>query len=189
MWDVPEPAFARASRATHLVMSNWQLSGIVTAMSGLPIDMFDPAGGSLYAQIGARPNWATGANRRTAMSNVPQGYYFNPAAFAQAIVPVGSAIPSAHDSTALAGEDGTDLGDVGRNVLRGPGQQNVDFSIARRFPLTESKNIEFHADLFNVFNHANCDNPVSDISRSDFGRVLAFSSSPRIVQFALKLIF
>src|SRR2546423_1035599 len=102
VWDVPEPAFAHTSRAAHFAMSNWQLSGIVTAMSGLPIDMFDPAGGSLYGQIGARPNWATGANRRTAMSNVPQGYYFNPAAFAQAIVPVGSAIPSAHDSTALA---------------------------------------------------------------------------------------
>src|SRR5882724_2422143 len=189
VWDVPEPAFARASRAAHLVMSNWQISGIVTAMSGLPIDMFDPAGGSLYGQIGARPNWAMGANPRTAMSNVPQGYYFNPNAFAQAVVPAGSAIPSAHDSTALAGEDGTDLGDVGRNVLRGPGQQNVDFSIARRFPLTESKNLEFHADLFNVFNHANRDTPISDISRSDFGRVLAFSSSPRIVQFALKLIF
>jgi len=189
VWDVPEPAFAHASRGAHLVMSNWQFSGIVTAMSGLPIDMFDPAGASLYGQIGARPNWATGANSRTAMTDVPQGYYFNPAAFAQAIVPAGSAIPSAHDSTALAGEDGTDLGDVGRNVLRGPGQQNVDFSIARRFPLTESKNLEFHADLFNVFNHANRDNPVSDISRSDFGRALAFSSSPRIVQFALKLIF
>ena len=123
------------------------------------------------------------------MTNVPRGYYFNPNAFAQAVVPAGTAIPSAHDSTALAGEDGTDLGDVGRNVLRGPAQQNVDFSIARRFPLTESKNIEFRADLFNVFNHANRDNPVSDISRIDFGRVLAFSSSPRIVQFALKLIF
>jgi len=107
----------------------------------------------------------------------------------QAIVPAGSAIPSAHDSTALAGEDGTDLGDVGRNALRGPGQQNVDFSIARRFTFTESKALEFRADLFNLFNHANRDNPVSDISRSDFGRVLAFSSSPRIVQFALKLTF
>ena len=37
-----------------------------------------------------------------------------------AVVPAGTAIPTAHDSTALAGEDGTDLGDVGRNVLCGP---------------------------------------------------------------------
>jgi hypothetical protein len=120
VWDVPEPAFARASRATHLVMSNWQLSGIMTAMSGLPIDMFDPAGGSLYGQIGGRPNWAAGANRRTAMSNVPPGYYFNPNAFAQAIVPAGSAIPSAHDSTALAGEDGPISATLGATYCADP---------------------------------------------------------------------
>jgi hypothetical protein len=123
------------------------------------------------------------------MTNVPQGYYFNPRAFAQALVPAGIAIPSAQDSTALAGEDGTDIGDVSRNVLRGPRQQNVDFSVMRRFPLNELKNLEFRADLFNIFNHANRDNPVSDITRSDFGRVLAFSSSARIAQFALKLSF
>ena len=74
-------------------------------------------------------------------------------------------------------------------MLRGPSQSNLDFSLGKRFPLTESKALEFHADFFNVFNHANRDNPVSDITASDFGRVLAFSSSPRIVQLALKLSF
>jgi hypothetical protein len=59
----------------------------------------------------------------------------------------------------------------------------------RRFALNESKNLEFRADLFNIFNHANRDNPGSDISRSDFRRVLAFSSSSHIAQFALKLSF
>ncbi len=189
VWDVPEPDFAHGVAMMHRLLSNWQLSGIVTAMSGLPIDIFDPSGGSLYGQIGARPNWALGASRATAMTNVPHGYYFNPSAFAQALIPAGNAIPSARDSTALAGEDGTDIGDVRRNVLRGPRQQNVDLSVMRRFPLTESKDLEFRADLFNVFNHANRDNPVSDITRSDFGRVLAFSSSSRIAQFALKLSF
>jgi hypothetical protein len=190
VWDLPEPDFAHGVAMMHRLLSNWQLSGIVTAMSGLPIDLFDPSGGSLYGQFGARPNWASGASRTTAMTDVPQGYYFNPRAFAQALIPAGNAIPSAHDSTALAGEDGTDIGDVRRNVLRGPGQQNVDFSVVRRFTLTrESKNLEFRVDLFNIFNHANRDNPVSDITRSDFGRVLAFGSSPRIAQFALKLSF
>jgi hypothetical protein len=189
VWDVPEPEFAHAAATMHCLLSNWELSGIVTVMSGLPIDIFDLSGGSLYGQIGARPSWASGANRATAMTNVAHGYYFNPSAFAQALVPAGSAIPSAHDSTALAGEDGTDIGDVSRNVLRGPRQQNVDFSVMKRFPLSESRNLEFRADLFNIFNHANRDNPVSDITRSDFGRDLAFSSSPRIAQFALKLSF
>jgi hypothetical protein len=74
-------------------------------------------------------------------------------------------------------------------VLRGPRQSNIDFSVAKRFPVTESKNLEFHADLFNLLNQANQDNPVSDISVSDFGRIVSFSSSPRIVQLSLKLNF
>jgi hypothetical protein len=159
-------------------------------MAGLPVDVFDPAGGSLYGLFaGARPNWAPGATRRTATTNAPRGYYFNPLAFAVATVQPGQPIPSANDSTALAGDQGTDIGNVGRNVLRGPAQNNIDFSFGKRFPLTESKRIEFRADFFNLSNHANRDNPVSDISSADFGKVLSFSSGPRIVQFALNFAF
>ena len=96
---------------------------------------------------------------------------------------------SAHDPTALAGDLGTDIGNVGRDVLRGPSQNNVDFSVGKRIPLTEPKSIELHADFFNLFNHANRGNLISDISTVDFGKVLSFSSTPRIVQFALKFSF
>ena len=192
LWDVPEPSFAHGSRVTRLLFSNWQLSGIVTAMSGLPVDIFDPGGGFLYGLFGARPNWAAGVNHRTAISSVPPSYYFNPSAFSQALVQPGQPIPSAHDPTAAvdpAAESATDIGNVGRNILRGPSQSNVDISLGKRFPLAESKLIEFRADFFNVLNHPNRDNPVSDISTPDFGKVLSFSSSPRIVQFALKFTF
>ena len=97
-----------------------------------------------------------------------------------------------HDPNAIvdpAAEPGTDIGDVGRNVLRGPHQSNLDFSVEKRFQLAESRALEFHADFFNLLNHANRDNPVSDISNADFGKVLSFSASPRIVQFALKFSF
>jgi len=78
---------------------------------------------------------------------------------------------------------------VGRNVLRGPGQSNLDFSVGKRFPIAESKTLEFHADFFNVLNHPSRDNPVSDISTADFGKTLSSSSSPRIVQLSLKFNF
>ena len=104
----------------------------------------------------------------------------------------GQPIPSARDATALVdltAEPGTDIGNVGRNVLRGPNQSNLDFSVQKRFPVAESTVIEFQADFFNLLNHANRDNPVSDISTADFGKVLSFSSSPRIIQFGLKVTF
>jgi Carboxypeptidase regulatory-like domain/TonB dependent receptor-like, beta-barrel/TonB-dependent Receptor Plug Domain len=189
MWDVPQFGFARNSTAARLLTSHWQLLGIVTVISGLPIDLFDPGGGSLYGLAGARPNWAPGANRRSALSNIPPGYSFNPAAFVSDGVPPGQAIPSAHDATALAPEGGTDLGNVGRNLLRSPSQSNIDVSMAKRFSLTESKDLEFHADFFNLLNYANRDNPVSDIGVADFGRIVSFSSSPRIVQLSLKFNF
>jgi len=192
VWDVPQPGFAHNSTATRLLFSHWQLSGILTAMSGLPVDIFDPGGGLLYGQFGARPNWTAGANSKTAMNNIPRGYYFNPSAFVAALVQPGQLIPSAYDRTAVVdpgAEAATDIGNVGRNILRGSSQSNVDISLGKRFPLAESKLLEFRADFFNLLNHPNRDNPVSDISTPDFGKVLSFSSSPRIVQFALKLTF
>jgi hypothetical protein len=89
----------------------------------------------------------------------------------------------------LAGDLGTDIGDVGRNLLRGPSQSNIDCSVGKRFPFTESRILEFRADIFNLRNHANRDNPISDISNVGFGKVLTFSSSPRIVQLALRFVF
>jgi hypothetical protein len=178
-------------------------------MSGLPIDIVDGGAGSLYGFSGvltfARPSWAQGANTRTAISNVPAGYFFNPFAFVRPVVPAGQLIPSSN-GTARADTLGTDFGNVGRNVLRGPGQTNVDFSIIKRFPLSESKNLEFRAEFFNLFNHVNFANPLSNFNAvpfasinpstgqitgdpGDFGRITATSNNPRLIQFALKLNF
>ena len=101
----------------------------------------------------------------------------------------------------------TDLGNVGRNVLFGPRQTNVDFSVIKRFPIRESKNIEFRAEFFNQVNFAN---PISNFNAvpataidpsngkilnilnnnpGDFGRIISTSNNPRIIQFAVKLNF
>ena len=85
----------------------------------------------------------------------------------------------------------------------GPDRLTLDFSIIKRFPLRESKNIEFRAEFFNLFNHVNFANPISNlnavgsidpntgqiISPGDFGRINSTSNNPRLVQFALKLNF
>lgn len=170
-------------------------------MSGLPIDIFDPVGGSVYGLVGARPNWAHGASRKTARADIPRGYYFNPAAFAEAIIQPNQPIPSAHDSTALAGDIETDLGTVGRNVLRGPLQSNLDLSVAKVFSFEKSRSLQFRVDFFNLLNHPSHDNAVSNLGVAqldtqgqivvpgDFGRLLNYDSSPRIIQLSLKFYF
>jgi hypothetical protein len=45
LWDLPQPTFATSSRTGSMPLSGWQLSGIVTAMSGLPIDVVDQLAG------------------------------------------------------------------------------------------------------------------------------------------------
>ena len=187
-----------------MLLSNWQLAGIITAMSGLPIDIVDSNAGSFYFGQNSglsRPSWAPGATRSTTTSNVPPGYFFNPFAFVRPVVPVGQLIPSSN-GTATAGANGTDFGNVGRNVLRGPRQTNVDFSIIRRFPIGESRNIEFRAEFFNLLNHVNFANPISNLNAAsldqntgqimnpgDFGHIASTSNNPRLIQFAVKLNF
>jgi len=208
LWDVPRPTFATSSRTVSLLLSDWQLSGIVTAMSGLPIDVVDQLAGSFYGLNNGfgRPNFAPGADSAAATSNVPNGFFFNPYAFARAVVRSGQPIPSS-GGAAFADARGTDFGSVGRNILRGPVQANVDFGVARRFRVTESKSIEFRAEFFNLLNRVNFANPMSDfngiassggsidpntggvLSPGAFGRIISTSSNPRIIQFALKFNF
>jgi hypothetical protein len=207
LWDLPRPNLPQRSTAGRLLFSNWQVAGIITAMSGLPIDIVDSGAGSFYglnsANALARPSWAPGSTRSTATGNIPAGYFFNPFAFVRPAVLTGQLIPSSN-GTATASATGTDFGNVGRNVLRGPGQINVDFSIIKRFSFSESKNIEFRAEFFNLFNHVNFANPISNLNAlqssggsidsntgriidpGDFGRIISTSNNPRLIQFALK---
>jgi len=210
LWDLPRPSFATHSEVTKLLFTDWQVAGIITAMSGLPIDIIDGGAGSFFGLSGGnnalvRPNWAPGATVSTATSNIPAGYFFNPLAFVRPVVLAGQIIPSSN-GTATAGAIGTDIGNVGRNVLRGPGQSNVDFSVFKRFPIGESKSIEFRTEFFNLFNQVNFANPISNLSAvaatsinantgqitgdpGDFGRITSASNNPRLIQFALKLTF
>lgn len=201
LWDIP------GRRNQSVLLSNWELSGIIVAMSGLPIDIIDSNAGSLYLGNNnglSRPSWAPGATRATATQNVLAGYFFNPYAFARPVVKAGQAIPSSN-GTAIAGATGTDFGNVGRNVLRGPSQANFDFSIIKRFPFRESTNLELRAEFFNLFNHVNFANPISNFNAAgginsnngqimpdnagDFGRIISTSNNPRLIQFVAKLNF
>jgi hypothetical protein len=207
LWDLARPAFAENSTVSRLLFSNWEVAGIITAMSGLPIDITDSNAGSFYFgtnSTASRPSWAPGATRSTAMENVPVGYFFSPFAFVRPVVLTGQVIPSSN-GTATAGDTGTDFGNLGRNVLRGPGQTNVDFSVIKRFSLGESKNLELRAEFFNLLNHVNFASPVSNFNAvpsmsisntgqitgdpGDFGRITATSNNPRLIQFALKINF
>jgi hypothetical protein len=210
LWDLPEPSFARTSRVGKLFFSRWQIAGIITGMSGLPIDIIDGGSGSFFGLSGGnnalvRPSWAPNATTGTATSNIPAGYFFNPFAFVRPVVLNGQIIPSSNGA-ARANATGTDIGNVGRNALRGPNQSNIDISMIKRFSISESRDIEVRAEFFNLLNRVNFANPVTNLSAvpatsidantgritgtpGDFGRIVATSNNPRLVQLAIKLNF
>jgi hypothetical protein len=85
---------------------------------------------------------------------------------------------------------GTIFGNLGRNILRGPDQRNVDVALIKSTRVDEKVSMVFRWEVFNVFNHPNFANPASDVSSpSTFGKVSAMSANPRIMQFGLKLEF
>ncbi len=88
------------------------------------------------------------------------------------------------DPTANAGQFGTE----GRNVNVGPAYADWDFGVLKNFKVTESKQIQFRAELFNILNRANFRLPDSDISSPTFNYILA-ANAPRQVQFALKFMY
>lgn len=94
---------------------------------------------------------------------------------------------------------------AGRNTLRLPAIENFDISIFKNFAITETIKMQFRADFFNAFNHAqyvpgsvNGTNPinttavgrVNTVTSRDFNRPeRVFSSNPRVIQLALRLNF
>ncbi len=73
--------------------------------------------------------------------------------------------------------------------MRGPGLQNVDLSLFKSIGLTETSKLQFRAEVFNVFNHANFLPPVNDIRSPDFGRIIETATDAREIQFGLKFMF
>ncbi|MGB6474720.1 MAG: TonB-dependent receptor [Candidatus Sulfotelmatobacter sp.] len=159
------------------VLGNWQLNGIFTAMSGGPFTVFDSNDVSLQGQAPEITGFS--ANRPNLIGNPNSGprtprEWFNVSAFQQLQPdPLGRFEV---------------FGDEGRNVVAGPGYVNWDASAFKNIRLTESKELQFRGELFNLLNHTNFRLPVSDIESPTFGQIQS-DVSPRVIQVALKFLF
>jgi len=179
-WDLP--FFTHADGWQGKVLGGWQVSGITTFQTGTPFTVYDSTGVS--AQGGApeisgfpsdRPNLVGDPTKGSCVNGAHAGTpdcWFNPAAFQQL------------DPVTQIGE----FGNAGRNIVQGPGFQQWDFSALKNFYFTESRNLQFRAEFFNVFNHANFGLPVNDMNSANTGTIQT-SQAGRLVQLALKFFF
>jgi hypothetical protein len=182
-YDYELPFFSRAHGIRSAFLSHWSVAGITTFQSGLPFRVTDSLGGSAYGVATPDVSTADLAPGYTLASALTSGSidkridgYLNPAAFVPA---------------AVVGIDGsTAFGTLGRNVFRGPFQQNWDMSIAKTWTVTEGQSLKFAVDLFNVWNHPVFDKPsITDIESASFGRITNTVGTPRLMQFSLRYAF
>jgi outer membrane receptor protein involved in Fe transport len=156
-------------------LGGWKLDGIATLMSGTPFTVFDS--NDVSAQGSAPEITGFSAQRPNLVGNPNNGprtvnAWLNTDAFLRL------------DPTANAGQFGTER----RNVNIGPAYADWDFAALKNFKVTESKQLQFRAELFDVLNRTNFRLPDSDISSPTFNHILA-AEAPRQVQFALKFMF
>ena len=170
-WELP--FWKQGHNWYQRVLGNWQVNGITTFMSGTPFTVEDQSYSDDAPEITGfssfRPNLV--GNPNNGPRTVAQ--WVNTNAFQRIDL-----------TTTPAGVYGTE----GRNVVQGPGLAQWDFSAFKNIPLAESKNLQFRAEFFNLFNRANFQLPNSDISSTTFGQIQQ-ALEPRLIQFAMKFVF
>jgi hypothetical protein len=86
---------------------------------------------------------------------------------------------------------GTDFGNSSTGIVNGPGQANLDFSLAKTIPLRwpEEGHVQLRAEFFNAFNHPQFADPDNSFNSATFGVISGTSVNPRVGQLALKFSF
>jgi len=200
------PFYKGATGATGALLGGWALSGITIFQSGAPFSVTDSAAGTAYlgaglasATLGAQLASGGSIGRGTTSGEIHSRLngYLSLANFTTARVadPLGClADPNFACTTAF--------GNLGRNIYRGPFQQNWDFSLIKNIKITERQSLRFTTDFFNIWNHVNFANPSNNdvetithdslgnpTSDGPFGKIFSTVGTPRLVQFSLRYAF
>lgn len=80
-------------------------------------------------------------------------------------------------------------GDVARDSFRSKSVFNTDFTLSKQFPISERTQLQFRAEVYNLFNIMNYDVPDPDLSDPSFGQITNLVTTPRQFQFGLRLSF
>jgi hypothetical protein len=162
------PSLNNLGKAASMLLGGWQANAIISVHSGTPVNITSGTDSNLDGVGNDRPN-QTGNPSVTHTRTATNVAWFTSSVFQ--VAPYGT------------------YGNVGRNSLMGPGYINSDLSFFRLFPIYKEHQLQFRAELFNAFNHANLNNPNGNVaSGSGFGKITS-ATVGRIAQFGLKYSF
>lgn len=177
-WDLPINELVGAS---NRLTKGWSVYPIFTHRSGFPL------------------NVSAGLNRSSSSAG-PSGYGDQTLIHPMLIGPLTTFDPHQIQTinsltgnfwfniASLTNTGLTGYGTLPRNAFRGPGRTNLDFALAKDTPITERISTEFRAEAFNIFNHAEWNNPVTSFTSAQFGQIVT-TADPRILQFAIRIKF
>lgn len=178
--------FLQGEGLRRWLAAGWQVNGIVTAHTGeavTPLFSFDASNTGSFAY---RPDIVGEPNRAGPVAANPSciapaqihtlATWYNPCAFATPALAPGQVFSHL-------------FGNARRGSIRGPGAYNVDFSVFKNFKFSEYRNLQFRAEAFNLFNHAQFGNPVNTVDVPGFSGQITSAGRARELQLALKLTF
>ncbi len=157
------------------LLGGWQINGILTMATGMPFSVFATSD----ASCGCTANDMRAD--RIADGNLPEDKrsitgWFDKTAFKD---------PPSSTPT----EGGGRVGNAGRSIIYGPDLTLMDFSLFKKFKLSERLQMQFRAEFFNIFNNTNFLYPKPENATWQSGGLITQARDPRIGQLAIKLIF
>jgi hypothetical protein len=172
------------NRIADLAIGGWELNGINTANTGIPLNVFYapsaandvtglPTNSEYRGTAMLRPNITGSVPDLTRNQSIAT--YFGPAIGASGSV---FTLPTAD----------APFGNLGRNAFRAPGLVQWDLGITKNFNFTERAHMQFRSEFFNVLNHTNLGIPNQQANSTAFGSITG-TFPARQVQFGLKLLF
>jgi hypothetical protein len=187
-------------RVAKAALGGWSANWIYSYGSGLALDILDGFNNSANGDTNNpdRPNQAPGYSSNP-ISGLSQGNTTgNPNCTANLGPKAGIQLHTPalwFDPCAFIVNPAGTYGNLGRNTVTAPGFNDFDFSVAKITQLTETKKLEFRAESFNLFNHAQFGLPNNSISSSsrtysgNAGVISTITSPNRQIQFGMKLVF
>lgn len=149
------------------ILNNFEVAGVVTLQSGIPIAATQATNFNAFAGFGTqRPNLVANPNLPSSQQTAVQ--FFNTAAFT--VAPQFT------------------LGNSSRNPVRGPHYRNADVALIKRVYFGETRNLELRLEAFNLTNTPPLGVPNAVLASPGFGSITA-AGDPRVIQLGIKLNF
>jgi hypothetical protein len=182
-YQLPSPKDLLSLRGR--ISGGWGVAGVTTFQSGHRLFVsFNPNGRNIFGQ----------ANDRASLSGAcTAGHYLTAGSVASHLSAYINASCFAEPAPFSADDpNGLGFGNAGVGIFSGPGQNNFDVSLTKKFAFRwprEGSFLEFRSEFFNAFNHPQFCDPDTEFTSPTFGQISCTSVAPRIIQIALKFSF